>query len=55
MYPIPDITFDLDGELDKTREFYRNRAIPADALARMDQQTEELVGDTCHESGDDGG
>ncbi|HZZ51605.1 MAG TPA: peroxiredoxin-like family protein [Pseudonocardia sp.] len=43
MYRIPDTEFDLDSELDKAREFYRNHAIPADALARMDQQTEELV------------
>lgn len=43
MYSIPDTEFDLNSELDKAREFYRNHAIPADLLAQMDRQTEELL------------
>lgn len=42
-YVIPDSEFELNAELDKARDFYRNHAIPPELLAQMDAQTEELM------------
>jgi peroxiredoxin len=42
-YAVPETDFDLEAELTRAREFYRNHAIPPEALAQMDRQTAELV------------
>jgi peroxiredoxin len=42
-YNLPEGSFDVNDELDKARDFYRNHAIPADLLKQMDQQTQELI------------
>jgi peroxiredoxin len=42
-YTLPDGRFDLNEELARARSFYRNHDIPADSMAEIDQQVEELA------------
>lgn len=42
-YSLPEAGFAINDELNKARDFYRNHVIPPELLAKMDQQTAELL------------